>query len=266
MTIDTAQLTGPGGTLEGFAAANGLQYAENSPGPDYPSAIFHAGVDVTVQQHYRPLTGQFFDIGNLRYYVGVPGLDYHSQHRGFIAIHLPSALPHMFLDATGNNRFGRTGLPVEFDSGQVLELEGDFNDTFTLYAREGFEADALYIFTPDLMALVLDQTASFDVEIANDWMFVFSRERFDLADAQLMTRLLGIVEVVGAKARKQATNYRTERATRVSLPKHSAGAVTQRGGLRSNVRSNPRDYLQAGAFLLFVAALAVLFVAVVLRS
>ena len=206
MTIDTAQLTSPGGTLEAFAAANGLQYAENSPGPDYPSAIFHAGIDVTVQQHYRPLAGQFFDIGNLRYYVGVPGLDYHSQHRGFIAIHLPSALPHMFLDATGNNRFGRTGLPVEFDSGQVLELEGNFNDTFTLYARAGFEADALYIFTPDLMALVLDQTASFDVEIANDWMFVFSRERFDLADAQLMSRLLGIVEVVGAKARKQATN------------------------------------------------------------
>ena len=37
---------------------------------------------------------------------------------------------------------------------QVLSLEGDFDRYFTLYCPKEYERDALYVFTPDLMALL----------------------------------------------------------------------------------------------------------------
>ena len=78
----------------------------------------------------------------------------------------------MVLDARSNNGlFGGTNLPSQFSKDQILSLEGDFSEYFTLYCPREYERDALYVFTPDLMALLIDQTSTFDVEIVDDWMF-----------------------------------------------------------------------------------------------
>ena len=160
--------------LTRFAEANGLSFAPNAPGPGYPGEIFGVGSSRRITEHLYRSEGRYLDIGNYEY---TTGSDRQRQvHRwGYLALRLDRTLPHMVLDATGNNSiFGLSNLPASFDRKQVLSLEGDFDRYFTLYCPSQYERDALYVFTPDLMALLIDETQHFDVEIIDDWLFAYS--------------------------------------------------------------------------------------------
>ncbi|WP_354002739.1 hypothetical protein [Microbacterium elymi] len=58
-----------------------------------------------------------------------------------------------------------------------MHLEGDFDQHFALYCPEGYEQDALYLFTPDIMARFIDHAAALDVEIVDDWLFLYAQGR-----------------------------------------------------------------------------------------
>ena len=62
-----------------------------------------------------------------------------------------------------------------------LSIEGDFDEHFALHSPPVSQRDAVYIFTPDLMALLIDETGDFDVEIV-DVFVVYSRHGFDLSN------------------------------------------------------------------------------------
>jgi hypothetical protein len=118
----------------------------------------------------------------------------------------------MLLDSRANNgMFGSSNLPSAFRRDQVLSLEGDFDRYFTLYCPRQYERDALYVFTPDLMALLIDEAAPYDVEIIDRWLFVYAARPFPLADPHTYQRLLRIVATVGRKALSQTDRYRDER-------------------------------------------------------
>ena len=84
-------------------------------------------------------------------------------------------LPHIVLDATSNNGLFGSNLPSTFARSQRLSLEGDFDRYFSLYCPEGYETDALYLFTPDIMARFIDNAAALDVEIVDDWLFLYTK-------------------------------------------------------------------------------------------
>jgi hypothetical protein len=129
-----------------------------------------------------------------------------------MALHLDRKLPQMVLDSKANNGlFGSSNLPVYFDKKQILSLEGNFNEFFTLYCPREYERDALYVFTPDLMALLIDNAAPFDVEIVDDWMFVYSATPFPSANPGVYQRLFHIVDTVGAKTLSQTDRYVDEK-------------------------------------------------------
>jgi hypothetical protein len=118
----------------------------------------------------------------------------------------------MVLDSRSNNGFFGTNLPESFGRNQVLSLEGDFDRHFTLYAPKEYERDALYLFTPDLMALLIDEASPFDVEIVDDWMFIYSARPFDSLQPASYQRLFSIMATVGAKTLSQSARYSDERA------------------------------------------------------
>jgi hypothetical protein len=93
---------------------------------------------------------------------------------------------------------------------QTLSLEGDFNEHFTLYAPKEYERDALYIFTPDLMALLIDNVSKFDVEVIDDQLFVYGSE-FRLVDENVWRRIFAIITNVGQKTISQTDYYADER-------------------------------------------------------
>jgi hypothetical protein len=193
-----------------FATANGLIFSPRSADPQYPGMIFGQGRSRAALDHLRSATGRFLDYGTYRYVTG-SGKNSTTHTWGFLALELDRSLPHMVLDARSNNGLFGSTIGAAFSKDQVLRLEGDFNEHFTLFCPREYERDALYVFTPDLMALAIDEAAAFDIEIVDRWMFVYATRPFDLLDPTLHERLHRIVATVGAKTLTQTDRYRDDR-------------------------------------------------------
>ncbi len=216
-----------------FAAANGWRYEPVGPAPAYSGSLFEflQGATVTdrfVLEHSTPasggesqadaevgvLTGK---VGGGQAWAGTGGkvrVSFSTNEVmtvGYLAVRLERKLPQFVLDSSRNDDGAMSNLPMPIASGQRLSLEGDFDDHFTLHCPRGYERDALYIFTPDLMALLIDETGDFDVEIVDEWFFVYSRHGFDLSNGTLWRRLERIRHIVGAKAITRTDLYANSR-------------------------------------------------------
>lgn len=232
--------------LEGFARSNQLQFSPLDANPQYPGAIFSTGSSRAAFDHMRSTSDRFLDYGNYRY-VTSNGETSTTHNWGFMALQLDRSLPHIVLDSLANNGLFGSALST-YDKNQILSLEGDFDRYFTLYCPAQYERDALYVFTPDLMALCIDNVAPFDVEIIDKWMFVYSTRPFDMMQPAVHHRLLSIVDTVGKKAVKQTARYSDERV----------------GNFAANVVAPPGQRLKrtipVWAIVMIVAVLASLFV------
>ena len=215
--------------LDAFARANGLVFSPRDADPAYPGMVFGLGTDRVAHERLTGHADPFLDLGNYRYTTG-SGKNRTTNDWGYLALRLERRLPHMVLDSRANNSLFGTNLPSTFDRDQVLKLEGDFNEHFTLYCPAAYERDALYVFTPDLMALLIDEASPFDVELVDDWMFVYSAQRFEMTDAATIQRLFRIVDTVGAKTLSQTDRYADERiGDRAANLVAPAGARLKRG-------------------------------------
>ena len=208
--------------LERFATTNNLIYSPRDANPAYPGAIFSRGSNRAAVDHFRSATDRFLDYGTFQY-VTSNGKSSTTHRLGFMALQLDRALPHMVMDSLANNGLFGSNL-ASFTKDQVLSLEGDFNNYFTLYCPKEYERDALYVFTPDLMALLIDEAAPFDVEIVDKWMFVYSTRALDLLQPAVHYRLLRIVETIGAKTLTRTDLYHDERT-----PTFAANLVAPQG-------------------------------------
>ncbi|MDQ1075022.1 hypothetical protein [Microbacterium sp. SORGH_AS_0969] len=162
--------------LARFAHAVSMEYVPSISEPPLPGSIFQRGSGRTAVDVLRGREPRFVEVGNYRYTVS-NGKNQTTVRWGYIAIKLNVPLPHIVLDASGNNislgTFGRD---------QHLSLEGDFDRYFRLYCPQGYERDALYLFTPDVMARFIDNAAVFDVEIVDDWLFLYSSDDMSTLD------------------------------------------------------------------------------------
>jgi hypothetical protein len=208
--------------LDQFARANGFMAEPLSPAPNYPGAIFSVGSSRASYDRIQSTAGRFLDLGSYRYTTG-SGKNRSTHSWGFLAIQLDRRLPQIVLDARSNNGlFGGTNLPAHFARNQVLSLEGAFDRYFTLYCPREYETDALYIFTPDLMALLIDNANTFDIELVDDWLFAYSAVPFDMMNPAVLERMFRIIDTVGAKTLSQSQSYRDERM----LPAGASGALS----------------------------------------
>jgi len=196
--------------LQEFGRDNGLTFSPYDADPNYPGAIFGRGGSRAAIDHFRPVKGKFFDFGNYQYVVS-NGKSSTTVTWGFLAMQLDRKLPHMLLDSLQNNSWAGLGFSSLFSRDQVLSLEGDFDRYFTLFCPKQYERDALYVFTPDLMALCIDEAAPFDIEIVDDWMFVYSSQPLKVDDPNVVARIFRIIATVGAKALRQTDRYRDEK-------------------------------------------------------
>jgi hypothetical protein len=218
--------------LDRFARANGMSYMPRMPRPPLPGMIFGIGNSRVSSDIVRGTVPRFVEFANYTYDTG-SGKERHTFHWGYVALKLDTPLPNIVLDSTSNNDlFGVSNLPVSFDKDQRLHLEGDFDKHFALYCPRGYERDALYLFTPDIMARFIDNAAALDVEIVDDWLFLYSKRDFSTLDPATWEWLFS---VVGALLDKfaQWSRWRDERleeaattsvAAHVTQPVASASA------------------------------------------
>lgn len=81
---------------------------------------------------------------------------------------------HIVLDSTLNNSM-RSNLQKDKLPKQQVELEGGFSDHFKLYCNQKQHLIALQIIAPDIMAYMLDNLLSADIEILNDQVAIVVR-------------------------------------------------------------------------------------------
>jgi len=108
----------------------------------------------------------------------------------FVAIPLARSMPSIVL--VNARRGALREAQIGMGSRQMLSLEGDFDRAFTLYCPLGHDAQALAVFTPAMMQLFLDSAPASDVEIVDEWMFIYVRAD-GFAPAEALERVERVV-------------------------------------------------------------------------
>jgi hypothetical protein len=178
--------------LDRFARANGMSYLPALADPALPGMIFARGSAREASDLVRGDRPRFVEFANYRYTTG-SGKNRTTHRWGYVAVKLDSPLPHIVLDALSNNGLFGSNLPEAFDRDQRLSLEGDFDQHFALYCPRDYEQDALYLFTPDIMARFIDNAAALDVEIVDDWLFLYAKRDLSTLDPATWAWLFGAV-------------------------------------------------------------------------
>ncbi|MEJ1089675.1 hypothetical protein WDU99_15275 [Microbacterium sp. Mu-80] len=208
-----------------FAMANGMEYIDQLTAPQLPGLIFQHGSSRQSHALVRGSRPRFVEFGNYQYTTG-SGKNRTTHNWGYVAVRLDVPLPNIVLDARGNNGLG-SNLPASFQRDQRLSLEGDFDQYFTLYCPEGYEADALYLFTPDIMARFIDNAAQLDVEIVDDWMFLYMQRPASTVDPDTWAWLFSTVGALMTKF-DQWSRWRDDR-----LRQARSDAIAQPAGTGS---------------------------------
>ncbi|CAH0168948.1 DUF3137 domain-containing protein [Plantibacter cousiniae (nom. nud.)] len=206
--------------LDRFARANGLSYRPFAIPVALPGLIFTMGGTSVVRDLLWRDGRSPLSVGNLRTTIG-SGRNRKEHRWGYVALRLPVALPHIVLDAVGNNSLLHPRLPVTYAKDQRLSLEGDFDRHFELYCPRGYETDALYLFTPDIMARFIDTVAELDVEIVDDHLFLYSPKDLSTLDPEVWTWLMSVVDILT----ERITQWERWRDRRLE----SVDAATMRG-------------------------------------
>jgi hypothetical protein len=195
--------------MDSFAQKNSLGFGFNRRNVAYTGIIFGHGSDKRIYESYAFQDGK--EIGNYSYTVG-SGRNRRAYNWGYIRIKLVRKLPHMLLDAKKNNILGRfTNLPVSFHGNETMDLEGNFAEHFTLYVPKGYQKDALYVFTPDVMLAMIDHGAQYDMEVVDDYLYIYSPSFFKLDDASALQSILEVTGKIGAELIEQGDYYADER-------------------------------------------------------
>jgi len=208
--------------LDRFARTNGMTFLPRVVAPGLPGMIFGLGDARFAWDVVRGDRPRFVEFGNYSFSTG-SGKSRTTHEWGYVAVKLDVPLPHIVLDSTGNNSVFGSNLPVTFDTDQRLGLEGDFDQHFSLYCPEDYERDALYLFTPDIMARFIDNAAVLDVEIVDDWLFLYGRRRFSTLDPATWAWLFSVVGALLDKFAQWA-RWRDERLVADAPPMTDAAA------------------------------------------
>lgn len=195
-----------------FARDNGLHFVRRSSDPTYPGLIFHVGSSRAAVDHLWSPSGPLADVGSYYFTTGTDKNQ--TTHRWFYAaFRLPRPTPHVLLDSAENDPTFGSNLPMAFSRDQRVKLGEPFDSRYTLYAPDGYAADAFRLFPPNLMARLMDAPGWIDIELIDSWMFVYTQEAVDLHDPQTWGLLDYLESTVAALVADSVGTYSDDRAT-----------------------------------------------------
>lgn len=174
----------------------------------FPATLFRVGGNAWVESSAHVHEPRYIEVGNYSYMDTENSTG--RRDVGFVAIGLDRSLPHMYLESTHRGA-ARAYIPP-FKKDQRLSLEGDFDRWFKLYCPCDYERDALYVITPDVMALMIDEAPGFDIEIIDDWMFIIARKPFDMADRRVLDFAQRVTATLGNTTARQSAHYEDHRS------------------------------------------------------
>ncbi len=122
-----------------------------------------------------------------------------------IMLPLPRPVPNMVLLSSTGGVLKRLGVALR--ESQRLSVEGDFHSRFTLYCPSQYQRDALYVFSPDLLARLVDSADGCDVEIVDNRVLIYAPARAFSKPGQL-AELPRLARHLHEKFARQTRRYR----------------------------------------------------------
>ena len=193
--------------LHRLATENNLTYVPYSKPTSMDGFIFNIGHSHILLN--RIIFPDGTEIANYKYTTG-SGKNQQTHHWSYIRLQLMRKVPHMILDSKRNNLFGKiSNLPKGVDRSQILSLEGNFDNYFTLFAPKEYETDALYIFTPDVMQALIevDDTNPYDMEAIDDHFYIYRQGSIKVDNPEDWEKLTQVVQILKPKLDKQTHFY-----------------------------------------------------------
>lgn len=207
--------------LSRFAAANGAEYVPLEKAPRKPGILLRlGGGDRRATDIVRFPGAPMIEVGNFQFAIS-SGRAATNRTWGYVAIRLPIRLPNILLIAKKSKVLRPDIIPAGIRRGQRLSLEGDFDKHFTLHCPTGYERDALYFFTPDIMGRLVDRAATFEIEIVDSWMLLYARDATSTTEP---ARWEWVTSVASSLADKVA-NWEAWRDDRLVMDRTPAAAV-----------------------------------------
>ncbi|MFT4235734.1 MAG: hypothetical protein QM607_12145 [Microbacterium sp.] len=195
-----------------FAWMNGWAYADLIDGARHEGSAFRVirsrerGSIESDDPRMPFLLGHHYSVhGSGRY--GQRGQSTIQKPFAFIELPLPRAVPNIVLKNRRRSIIPTLGLGK---GAAKMALEGDFARAFTLLVSEGYQADALYVFTPDVMASVLDLARGAEVELRGEHVYIYLPHRTRFDRPEVMAHALSLAEELHRRFADQTERYRDD--------------------------------------------------------
>lgn len=147
------------------AEVNGWQYKENSDVSKEPGVMFRQGHSGNISYYIEGVIhGRQFRIFRYTFTVGYGKATTHYSYIVF-AFKFNGSFPHIYL----NNKHNAYGI----STGEKIPLPLEFEKKFSLSAPKKYEIEALQIFTPDVLAKMLDNGFIYDIEFVEQEVLMF---------------------------------------------------------------------------------------------
>jgi len=154
--------------MQQFAQTNAYVYSKNGTyGNGYLFKLGHSNIakDQVIGQY----NGYQIKIYLYSYTVGY-GKNSHTYHHTVLSLTFNTTMPDIVLTTKGH-WLSDSLVPNNIS---VVKLEGDFNKYFTLHIPKGYEVEALEVFTPNVMAKLIDKARSLNLEIFQNSLYIYS--------------------------------------------------------------------------------------------
>lgn len=237
-----------------FAAANGLDYLPRpAASPD--------GFDVLTRTMRARDVPRELLFAN-RESAQTDGLgDGRTHFGGVCVLEVAVPLPNIRLRSRQHRTpaFSAYAVPAR---DQRLSLEGDFDRFFEMSVPKGYERDALYLFTPDVMAWLIDDVQSFDVELIDHSVILRSRRDVVTRNPDDWQRIATALSAIG----KRVTQWERWRDDRTAASGSALLEMETRGRSATVGVGGRRLRLGIGAGAIFAAAFTGIYLTLTLLS
>lgn len=149
-----------------FALLNGWQYKSDSElSAEQQGIMFRQGDNRNISNCIKGvIDNRRFRIFSYNFSTG-SGKNKRTYSYTVFAFKFNGTFPHIYL----NNKVNFYGIKV----GESIPLPTEFEKSFSLSTPKEYEIEALEIFTPDVLASLLDNKFGHDVEFVNQEMLIF---------------------------------------------------------------------------------------------
>ena len=161
--------------MQEFARVNNLAFEERGKMASVSARLFKSG-NMGSQSIYNIIstqhTSQPIRIFNFQYSTGSgKSKQVHTFTVCEVAFE-KVIFPYILLQSSTMWKYGGTDFFGD-DKDRDVPLEGEFKDSFHLHVRQGYETEALQIFSPDVLHFLKEQASKFSIEFAGNNVYVY---------------------------------------------------------------------------------------------